>query len=36
MAATRRRPATGDRVSLRPRFDEADLFDPASGARLGE
>ena len=29
-------PATGDRVSLRPRFDEAHLFDPASGARLGE
>jgi hypothetical protein len=29
-------PATGDRVSLRPRFDEVHLFDPASGVRLGE
>jgi multiple sugar transport system ATP-binding protein len=29
-------PAIGDRVSLRPRFDEAHLFDPASGVRLGE
>jgi multiple sugar transport system ATP-binding protein len=29
-------PAAGDRVSLRPRFDEAHLFDPASGERLGQ
>jgi multiple sugar transport system ATP-binding protein len=27
-------PAIGERVALRPRFDEAHLFDPASGLRL--
>ena len=32
--ATRRRSATA--VSLRPRLEEAHLFDPASGERLGE
>jgi multiple sugar transport system ATP-binding protein len=31
----RLRPARGDRVSLRPRADEAHLFDPESGVRLG-
>ena len=35
-ADARRPPASGDRVSLRPRFDEAHLFDAASGVRLGE
>jgi len=30
----RRAPRQGDRVSLRPRADEAHLFDPASGERL--
>ena len=28
-------PASGDRVGLRPRLDEAHLFDSVSGARLG-
>jgi multiple sugar transport system ATP-binding protein len=28
-------PATGARVTLRPRFEEAHLFDPQSGLRLG-
>jgi multiple sugar transport system ATP-binding protein len=27
-------PAAGERVALRPRFDEAHLFDPQSGLRL--
>jgi multiple sugar transport system ATP-binding protein len=33
-AEARRAPQQGDRVSLRPRADEAHLFDPASGERL--
>jgi len=35
-ADARHPPATGERVGLRPRFDEAHLFDPVSGARLGK
>ena len=35
-ADARHPPASGDRVSLRPRFEEAHLFDPVSGERLGE
>jgi multiple sugar transport system ATP-binding protein len=35
-ADARHPPASGDRVALRPRFDEAHLFDPVSGTRLGE
>ncbi|HEX5900991.1 MAG TPA: ABC transporter ATP-binding protein [Solirubrobacteraceae bacterium] len=35
-ADARHPPAHGDRVGLRPRFEEAHLFDPLSGARLGE
>ena len=31
---TRRAPARGDRVALRPKADEAHLFDPESGLRL--
>jgi multiple sugar transport system ATP-binding protein len=31
---TKQAPERGDRISLRPRADEAHLFDPASGARL--
>jgi multiple sugar transport system ATP-binding protein len=34
-ADARHPPATGERVGLRPRFDEVHLFDPVSGARLG-
>ena len=34
--ATRSAPARGDRVQLRPRADEAQLFDPESGRRLGD
>jgi multiple sugar transport system ATP-binding protein len=33
-AEARRAPQQGDRVSLRPRAEEAHLFDPASGERL--
>ena len=32
---TRKAPARGERVTLRPRADEAHVFDPESGARLG-
>jgi multiple sugar transport system ATP-binding protein len=32
---TRHAPARGERVTLRPRADEAHVFDPESGARLG-
>jgi len=32
---TRLAPERGERISLRPRSDEAHLFDPATGARLG-
>jgi multiple sugar transport system ATP-binding protein len=35
-ADARHPPASGDRVGLRPRFDEAHLFDAVSGVRLGE
>jgi hypothetical protein len=35
-ADARHPPATGARIALRPRFDEAHLFDAVSGARLGE
>jgi multiple sugar transport system ATP-binding protein len=35
-ADARRPPASGDLVSLRPRFEEAHLFDPTSGVRLAE
>jgi multiple sugar transport system ATP-binding protein len=35
-ADARHPPASGDRVALRPRLDEAHLFDPVSGARLGD
>ncbi|HEX7298803.1 MAG TPA: ATP-binding cassette domain-containing protein [Solirubrobacteraceae bacterium] len=35
-ADARHPPATGQRVGLRPRFDEVHLFDPVSGERLGE
>ncbi len=35
-ADARHPPVSGDRVTLRPRLDEAHLFDPESGARLGE
>jgi multiple sugar transport system ATP-binding protein len=31
---SRKAPKQGDRVTLRPRADEAHLFDPASGERL--
>ena len=34
-ADARRAPERGERVALRPRADEAHLFDPQSGARLG-
>jgi multiple sugar transport system ATP-binding protein len=34
-ADARRPPAIGERVTLQPRADEAHLFDPASGERLG-
>jgi multiple sugar transport system ATP-binding protein len=34
-ADARHPPASGQRVGLRPRFDEAHLFDPESGLRLG-
>jgi multiple sugar transport system ATP-binding protein len=34
-ADARHPPASGDRVGLRPRLDEAHLFDAVSGARLG-
>jgi multiple sugar transport system ATP-binding protein len=34
-ADARHPPANGDRVALRPRFEEAHVFDPVSGARLG-
>jgi multiple sugar transport system ATP-binding protein len=34
-ADARHPPASGDRVGLRPRLDEAHLFDSVSGARLG-
>jgi multiple sugar transport system ATP-binding protein len=34
-ADARHPPASGARVALRPRFDEAHLFDPVSGLRLG-
>jgi multiple sugar transport system ATP-binding protein len=34
-ADARRAPDRGERVALRPRADEAHLFDPQSGARLG-
>jgi len=33
-AEARRAPQQGDRVSLRPRAEEAHLFDPVSGTRL--
>jgi multiple sugar transport system ATP-binding protein len=33
-AEARRAPRQGDQVALRPRADEAHLFDPASGERL--
>src|SRR5205085_12704019 len=33
-AEARRAPQQGDRVSLRPRAEEAHFFDPASGERL--
>ena len=32
---TKRAPERGARIALRPRPDEAHLFDPATGARLG-
>jgi multiple sugar transport system ATP-binding protein len=35
-ADARHPPVSGERVALRPRLDEAHLFDPLSGARLGE
>jgi len=31
----RNAPKQGERVTLRPRADEAHLFDPATGERLG-
>jgi ABC-type sugar transport system ATPase subunit len=31
---TKRAPERGERISLRPRAEEAHLFDPASGARI--
>jgi hypothetical protein len=31
----RNAPAQGERVSLRPRAEEAHLFDPETGERLG-
>ncbi|MDX6441591.1 MAG: multiple sugar transport system ATP-binding protein, partial [Gaiellaceae bacterium] len=34
-APARRAPARGERVTLRPVADEAHLFDPVSGSRLG-
>ena len=34
-AESRRAPARGERVSLRPRPDEAHLFDPRNGFRIG-
>jgi len=34
-ADARHPPAIGERVGLRPRFDEVHLFDPVTGARLG-
>jgi multiple sugar transport system ATP-binding protein len=34
-ADARHPPATGERVGLRPRFDEVHLFDPVTGVRLG-
>jgi multiple sugar transport system ATP-binding protein len=34
-AESRRAPARGERVSLRPRPDEAHLFDPQNGFRIG-
>jgi multiple sugar transport system ATP-binding protein len=34
-ASAKRAPARGERVTLRPVADEAHLFDPVSGARLG-
>ncbi len=34
-AAARRAPARGERVTLRPVAEEAHLFDPVSGSRLG-
>jgi multiple sugar transport system ATP-binding protein len=34
-APAKRAPARGERVTLRPVVDEAHLFDPVSGARLG-
>jgi multiple sugar transport system ATP-binding protein len=34
-AETKRAPARGERVALRPRADEAHFFEPESGARLG-
>jgi multiple sugar transport system ATP-binding protein len=35
-ADARHPPASGDRVGLRPHFEEAHLFDAVSGVRLGE
>jgi multiple sugar transport system ATP-binding protein len=34
-ASAKRAPARGERVMLRPLADEAHLFDPVSGSRLG-
>src|SRR5262249_721172 len=34
-AEARRAPARGERVCLRPRADEAHLFEPENGARVG-